>query len=507
MNPRQLQALGMTLGLALFVAVGLTLFTGASPVERRQPSPPPPPVPDHITAPLRTLSDAFVAVAERVKPAVVSIHSSKIAKLRQPNFPFGDDSPFRFFFDQPNPGQPRSPRQPREYQFRQSGLGSGLILDREGRILTNYHVVEDVDEIKVTLADRRVFDAEVVGTDPKTDLAVIRIKGKIPADLPTVELGDSDSMRVGDWVLAIGAPFGYDQTVTAGIVSAKGRSMNGSDNYEDFIQTDAAINPGNSGGPLVNLRGEVIGINSAIATGGARQYAGVGFAIPINMTKAIVPTLAQGGTVSRGMLGVVIQDLDGDLAKQFRLPDTKGALVNQVNKESPAEAAGIQPGDVIVRFNNHVVADVKNLRNLVASSAPGSKAEVVVVRDGKEKAFRVQLAALTADNAAGNPAEPAGVPDLGLKVQPLTTELAKQFGYEGTAGVVISDVDEDGPGAVAGLQPGDLINEVNRDKVTSVKEFNEAVAKAKDKESILLLTKRQNGSRFVIVRLAPEKKK
>jgi serine protease Do len=448
---------------------------------------------------LRTLSDAFVAVAERVRPSVVSIHSSKITKLGQSGFPFGDDSPFRFFFDQPNPRQ-RTPKQPREQQFRQSGLGSGLILDREGHILTNYHVVEDVDEIKVTLADKRVFDAEVVGTDPKTDLAVIKIKGKVPADLPTVELGDSDAMRVGDWVLAIGAPFGYDQTVTAGIVSAKGRSMNGSDNYEDFIQTDAAINPGNSGGPLVNLRGEVIGINSAIATGGARQYAGVGFAIPINMIKGIIPTIAKGGTVSRGMLGVVIQDLDGDLAKQFRLPDTKGALVAQVNKESPAEAAGIQASDVIVRFDGRAVNDVKHLRNLVASTAPGSKVDVVVIRDGKEKTIRVQLAALTAAGTEA-PGEPASVTDLGLKVQPLTPELAKQFGADKAEGVVVTDVDEDGAAAAAGLQAGDLITEVNRDKVTTVKDFRDALAKGKDKENVLLLTKRQGNSRFVIVRL------
>ena len=499
MQPRQLQALGLTLGLALFVAVGLTLFTGASPVERAKPPATPPPVPDAITMPLRTLSDAFVAVAEHVRPAVVSIHSSKITKLGSSDFPFGEDSPFRFFFDQPGQRQ-RNPRQPRERQFRQNGLGSGVILDREGHILTNYHVVEDVDEIKVTLNDKRVLDAEVVGTDPKTDLAVIQIKGKVPADLPTVELGDSDAMRVGDWVLAIGAPFGYEQTVTAGIVSAKGRSMNGSDNYEDFIQTDAAINPGNSGGPLVNLRGEVIGINSAIATGGARQYAGVGFAIPMNMIKGIIPTIAKGGTVSRGLLGVVIQDLDGDLAKQFRLPDTKGALVAQVNKESPAEAAGIQASDVIVRFNSQPVNDVKHLRNLVAATAPGSKVDVVVVRDGKEKTFRVQLGTLTAAGPEA-PGEPAGVPDLGLKVQPLTPDLAKQFGFEKAEGVVVSDVDEDSPAGTAGLQPGDLITEVNRAPVTSVKDFRDALAKAKGQESVLFLTKRQSGSRFVIVKL------
>jgi serine protease Do len=477
--------------MKLIVAVfALAVATHAAPPKR--------PVPDANTIPLRMLSDAFVSVAEHVKPAVVSVHPSKVTKLRHPELPFGDDF-FRYFFDQNQPRR-RGQTPPREYQFRQNGLGSGIIIDKEGRILTNNHVVQDVDEIKVTLNDRRVFDAEVVGTDPKTDLAVIKIKGRVPADLPVADLGDSDVMRVGDWVLAIGAPFGYEQTVTAGIISAKGRGNVGAVDYEDFLQTDAAINPGNSGGPLVNLRGEVIGINSVIATGGAQQSGGVGFAIPINMAKNILPTLVKGGKVSRGMLGVVIQNVDNDLRDHFKLPNTEGALVTQVNKDSPAEKAGIQPQDVIIKFNGQPVQDVRHLRNLVAANPPNSKAEVVVLRDGKPKEFRLQLGELTGD-VAGGPGEPTATSELGLKVEPLTPELAKQFGYDKDSGVIVSEVDDDSPAGKAELRAGDLITEVNRDKVTNLKEFRAAVAKAKDAASVLLVIKRDGASRFVILKL------
>jgi len=502
MNSSKWQSRCAVAGLACLITAGAMIWGGA-PSGQAAPAPPRAPAADPATQPLQTLSDAFAAVAQRVQPSVVSVHSAKVLKLRRPDS-FG--FPFRFFFDDEDQPQPRRAPRQREYQYRRSGVGSGFVLDKQGHLLTNYHVVQEVDEIKVTLTDKRVFDAEIVGTDPKTDLAVIRIKGKVPADLPVVALGDSDTMRVGDWVLAFGAPFGYDQTMTAGIISAKSRGNVGAVDYEDFIQTDAAINPGNSGGPLVNIRGEVIGINTIIATGGAQQFAGVGFAIPINMAKTIVPTLVKGGTVSRGMLGVGIQNIDEDLRSQFKLPDTRGALVSQVNKGSPADKAGIQASDVIVRFNGQPIEDSRHLRNLVAATAPGTKAKVAVLREGRERTFSVELGQLPASEDGENGGTGAAPPtDIGLSVQPLTPELARQFNYADEQGVVVSDVEDGSAAATAGLRVGDLITEVNRTKVDSVREFNDALANLKGRDSVMLLTKRGGTSRFVIVRLKPSR--
>jgi serine protease Do len=495
MNPRKLQAIGLLLGIALFAATGLLVLTGSD----RGPtgSKPLPAVSEPGSGSLRALSDAFAEVAERVKPCVVSVHSEKVVRFRRFEwpFPFGEDFPFRWFFEEPR--QPRRP-QPREYRIPQHGLGSGIIIDKDGHILTNHHVVRDVDSIKVTLADKRSFDAEIVGTDPKTDLAIIKIKGKVPRDLPMAELGDSDAVRVGDWVLAIGAPFGYEQTVTAGIISAKGRANVGVADYEDFIQTDAAINPGNSGGPLVDLDGRVIGINTAIATS-IGQYAGVGFAIPVNMARRVIEELLKTGKVTRGFLGVVIQELDEDLASQFGLRDRKGALVAQVNKDSPAEKAGVKVGDVIVRFAGKRIEDTRHLRNLVAATAPGTKTELVVVRDGKERALKVEIGELTPEKLAA--AAPAGIEALGLTVETLTPAKAEELGYPGEEGVVVTEVEDDSPAAAAGLQPGDLITEVNRQKITNVTEFRNAVAGAAEEGRVLMLVKREGTSRFVIVRL------
>jgi serine protease Do len=492
----------------LFCAATILAGTAASAAAK-----PASPAPPADIAAARALSGVFNAAAERVQPSVVSVYSEKVVKFRnfEWSFPFNEDSPFRRFFDQPQDEQ-RAPRRrsPREYRVPQRGLGSGIIMDKEGHILTNNHVVHDVDEIKVTLADKRVFDAEIVGTDAKTDLAIIKIKGKVPDDLPIAELGDSDVLRVGDWVLAIGAPFGYAQTVTLGIVSAKGRVVGlmrddkGSlQSYEDFIQTDAAINPGNSGGPLVNIDGQVVGINSVIATS-IGQYAGVGFAIPSSMVKQVMPVLLKGGKVTRGMLGVMIQEIDSDLAKQFGLSDTKGVLIAQVNKDSPAEKAGIKVGDVILRFDGKAVEDTSYLRNLVAATVPGTKADVVVLRDGKEKTIRVTIGTLTAETG-GTGAEEGGETEsassIGITVAPLTADKAKELGYEKDEGVLITEVEDNSPAARAELRPGDLITEINRDKVTSVAQCKDAVAKAKDKESILVLIKRQGASRFVIVKL------
>jgi serine protease Do len=452
-----------------------------------------------VTAPARDLSKAFEAVAAHVKPAVVSVYSEKTVKFRQWEwgFPFGDDF-FQRFFGEDFPKR-RSRPAPREYRVPQRGQGSGIIVDKEGHILTNNHVVRDVDKIKVQLADKRQFDAEVVGTDEKSDVAIIKIKGRVPKDLPVASLGDSDTLKVGDWVLAIGAPFGLAQTVTAGIISAVGRANVGIADYEDFIQTDAAINPGNSGGPLVNMRGEVIGINTAIATP-IGQFAGVGFAIPINMAKTMMPTLMKGESVTRGYLGVIIQDISEELADQFKLADARGALVAQVNKDSPAEKAGLKTGDVIIQYRGKSVADTRELRNAVAATAPGTNAELVVVRDGKEKTFTVTIGKLTPETMAAAESAGGSVREkFGLTVQPLTPELAEEFGYQDEKGVLITDVDSDSPAAGANLQRGDLIVEVNRQPVTTVSELRDALAKSGD--SALLLVKRQGSSLFVVLRV------
>ena len=456
---------------------------------------------EKATAPARDLSRAFEAVAAHVRPAVVSVYSEKTVKFRsfEWNFPFGDDF-FQRFFGDDWPGQPRrrGEARPREYRVPQRGAGSGMIVDKDGHILTNWHVVRDVDKIKVQLADKRQFEAEIVGKDEKSDVAIIKIKGRVPKDLPVVSLGNSDDLKVGDWVLAIGAPFGLAQTVTAGIISAVGRANVGIADYEDFIQTDAAINPGNSGGPLVNMRGEVIGINTAIATS-VGQFAGVGFAIPVNMAKSMMPTLLKGDSVTRGYLGVIIQDINDELAEQFKLPDNQGALVSQVTKDSPADKAGIKAGDVIIKYRGKTMADTRELRNAVAATAPGTKADVTLIRDGKERAVTVTIGKLTPDQFAAAGSDKGGsLGDFGLSVQPLTPELAEEFGYKQEKGVVITDVDPAGPAGAANLQRGDLIVEANRQAVTSVSELREALAKSK--ESALLLVKRQDTSLFVVLR-------
>ncbi|NQU11628.1 DegQ family serine endoprotease [bacterium] len=466
----------------------------------------PPAVADPSPEAVQALSDSFAEVAQAVGPAVVSVHSEKIVKMRQPEspVPFGDDFPFRWFFEGDAPPSRRGPSRPqyRERRIPQHGLGSGVIIDRQGHILTNYHVVREMDEIKITLADHREFKAQVVGSDPQTDLAVIRIEGDIPPDLPTAKLGDSDKLRVGDWVLAIGAPFGLEQTVTAGIISAKGRANVGLADYEDFIQTDAAINPGNSGGPLANIRGEVIGINTAIATPNG-QFAGVGFAIPVNMARRIQEDLLANGKVTRGLLGVIIQPITPDLASQFDLEESAGALVAQVNDDSPAARAGIKVGDVIVRYNGTRVKDVRHLRNLVAETRPGAKADVLVRRNGKDRTVTAVIGELTPEKVAaargGTGGEVSVQDKLGLTIQPLTPDRAQDLGYEDEQGVLVGAVEDAGPAARAGLRPGDLITEVNRQPVTGVAQFKAALAKSGKTDNILMLVRREGMSRFVIV--------
>ncbi len=496
---RTLQALGVAIGLGLFTATGLFITIAAN---KPQPDAFAPlgAIPDSVVAPAEQLGKAFAAVAAHVKPAVVSVYSEKTIRLQYPEFPFpfGDDFFNQFFGGQPHPNVPGGPR---EYSVPQRGMGTGMILDRQGHILTNYHVVKDVDKIRVQLSDKQTFDATIIGVDRKTDVVVLELRGSIPDDLPTIQLGDSDALEDGNLVMAIGAPFGLTQTVTTGIISAKGRSDVGIADYEDFLQTDAPINPGNSGGPLINMHGEVIGMNSAIETS-VGQYSGVGFAIPSNMIKNMLPTLLKGGQITRGVIGVSVQDVTRELAEQFRLPNTHGALISQVNKDSPAEKAGLKAGDVVVRFNGRAVADTGQLRNFVAASAPGSKATIVVIRNGREQSFTVAIGKMPSESVASAAAAPSGgnqLARLGLAVQTLTPDLASQFDVEADKGVIITGVEQGSLAAMSNLQPGDLIVEADHKPVASVAELQSILSR--DKEQILLLIKRKEGSIFLVFRL------
>jgi len=425
------------------------------------------------------LSNDFVEIANKVTPAVVSIYSTKIVHQRRNNDPFFNDPFFRRFFDLPG-------EQPDE-DIKQQGLGSGVIIDQDGIVLTNNHVIDGADEIKVILNDKREFKAKVVGKDPRTDVAVIRIeKAK---DLPTANLGDSTKISVGEWVLAIGNPFGLSSTVTAGIISAKGRTDVRITDFEDFIQTDAAINPGNSGGALVNLDGEVIGINTAIAsqTGG---YMGIGFAIPSNMAQKIMNQLLTKGKVSRGFLGIQIQNINEEIAKSLKLNNFKnGIIVGELFEESPAAKAGIKRYDVILELNGKSVQDVNTFRNNIAALTPGEKVTLTLWRDGKKISKTVILGELdqsqqtlsARENSSESPSE-----KLGFGVQPLDKE--NRTGK----GLVVSSVKSSSNAAEAGLLPGDIIQEINRQKIQGIKEFNELVSNINAGDSVLLKIIRNN---------------
>ena len=452
---------------------------------------------------LRESGKAFAEIAKDASPAVVSIRVEKAVES-SPFFGFGDDSDnmqdpfdqfFRRFFNQPFP-QERAPGTKPQRRPRAMGLGSGFIISPDGYILTNNHVVKDADKVKVQFTSGKEFTAKVIGTDPPTDVAVIKVDAN---NLPTLKLGDSDAMQVGEWVIAIGNPFGLTSTLTVGVVSAKGRSGMGIEDYEDFIQTDAAINMGNSGGPLLNVDGKVIGINTAIVsqTGGSL---GIGFAIPINMVKTIYKQLIEKGSVTRGYLGVVIQQLTPELAKSFNLDINKGILISEVAKDSPADKAGLKSGDVIVELNDELAEDIGRFRSQVAGLAPGTKADLVVYRDGKKKNITVEVGKLPSEAKIGLGQSEEAV-DIGLQVQDLTSELAQRFGYEGDKGVVVSQVEPGSPAADAGMEAGTLIMQVERKPVTNTDEFNDALKNAKGKSSILLLVKQGKYSHFVVIKL------
>lgn len=428
---------------------------------------------------------SFSALAESVKPGVVNIQVTKkvqnasFAFPNVPGFPFGENSPFGPFFD----GNPPMDRV-------QEGTGSGFVIDRNGFILTNNHVVEDADRIRVKLWDGKEYDAEVAGLDPKTDLAVIKIKGA--EELHPLTLGNSENLEVGTWVVAIGSPFGLEQTVTQGIVSGKGRVI-GSGPYDDFIQTDASINPGNSGGPLVNMRGEVVGINTAINPNGQ----GIGFAIPIDMAKSIIPQLEEKGSVTRGWLGVGIQELTPVLEKSFGLSDQGGVLVADVFKDSPAEKAGIESGDVITRFDGKQVPEAKDLSRIVASTPVGKTVDVTLVRNGEVIDRSVKLGEMKDTNQTAS--LPSKQDKLGLTVQQLTAEIAGDLGIETQSGVLVSSVEPGSPAADAGIRAGDVIREVNRKPVASVQDFSRKIERAKNGGNILMRLQRGPSSLFAAI--------
>ena len=435
---------------------------------------------------VQQFSDSFADVAEQAKPAVVTIITDKIMKV--PN------NDLYFFF---NPYM--DPNGEREYKT--NALGSGVIVDaRNGYIITNNHVVEDMDNIKVKLFDKREYKAEIMGTDPKSDLAIL----KIDADnLRQLKLGDSDKLRVGEWVMAVGSPFSENlsHTVTTGIVSAMGRSnIIRGQSYEDFIQTDAAINPGNSGGALLNMKGELIGINTAIATGGyEKSNRGVGFAIPSNMTERIMSDLIDKGYVTRSWLGVYIQPLDADAAKALEMNSRDGALVTQVVGESPAELGGVQEGDVIIRFDNKNITDPSNLRNIVSLMPPGSKSDVVVFRNGSKKNLSVVLQELKDGKQVAVKSNSSNESVLGLELKEINGDLMEKYNIDEDDGkIVVVSVDVNSEAADKGLVEGDVIKRVGTQQVNSLKEFKKKEKASRKRGSLLLLVKKNDGSsRFV----------
>lgn len=430
---------------------------------------------------------SFADLAEKVKPAVVNIRTE--TTVRFPGSPFSHfynqkSSPFddlfrRFFNDQP------------DREFKQRSLGSGFIIDKEGFIITNNHMVEKAEEIKLKLVDGREFDAKVVGRDPKTDLALIKISSLFK-DLPVLSLGDSDKIRVGDWVLAVGNPFGLEHTVTQGIISARGRAI-GAGPYDNFLQTDAPINPGNSGGPLVNLKGEVIGINSAIIASGQ----GIGFAIPINMAKSVISQIKETGKVTRGWIGVSIQAVTPEIARAFGIKEARGALVGDVVKGGPADSAGIQRGDIIIAFDGKKVQSMSDLPRIVAETPVGKDAAIAIIRDGKEITIKVTIAEMTEEKLSSQmiPQEEK----LGMTVDDITPQLAQELNIQDKAGVLVTDTEPNSLADDAGIEAGDIIKEVNRTPVKNLKDYRNIMKKAGKGSALLFLIKRGDQTFYVSV--------
>lgn len=445
------------------------------------------------------LSSAFENAANAIRASVVNISSVKHARpvSRQPRQKMPrQQSPF------PNPYEDsfndeffeRFFRQQRPQDHAQQGLGTGVVLDTEGYIITNNHVVNEADEITVRLSNTKEYKAELVGSDPKTDLAVIKIKAP---DLTAAKLGDSDKLKIGEWVVAAGNPFGLDHTITAGIVSAKGRSNVGIVDYEDFIQTDAAINPGNSGGPLVNLRGEVIGINSAIfsKSGG---YMGIGFSIPANMVRSVFDNIVDSGRVIRGWLGVMIQNLDEDMAKSFGHKDTNGALVGDVTRGGPAEKGGLRQGDIIIGYNNTDVENVTQLRKLVAETKPGDTATLKVFRNREIESIRIKIVEQEADEKSVQDNDTQT--DLGLTLRDITPEIAQQLNTKLSKGAVVVEVDPGSQAFRSGIQPGDVILQLNNKDINSARDFESELKRISVENGFRLTVQSGDYQRYIFVK-------
>jgi len=446
---------------------------------------------------LKKTGKAFASVAKKVSPAVVFIKIEKVMNPRTSNSHYGehggaprvDEEMLRRYF---GGGRQRPSNKQRRKQT--VGQGSGFLITSDGYILTNNHVITKADDIVVKMRDGREFKAKVIGKDPKSDVAVIKIKGE---KFPFLELGDSDKLEVGEWVVAIGNPFGLSHSLTAGIVSAKGRNAVGLADYENFIQTDAAINPGNSGGPLVNLDSQVIGMNSAIfsRSGG---YMGIGFAIPVNMIKSIKDQLIKNGAVTRGLIGVIIQDITPELAKMFNVKNGKGIIIAQVMKDSPADKAGLKSGDVVLTLDKKTVENINFFRNAIAMTAPGTEKKLTILREDKTSVITI-----TVGNQDNSPlfANSAGVlKKWGFQLRNLTPELSERLGYANEPGVVISEVSPTSTAAEVGLRPGMLILSLNRMPVKNIRIFNQLLAKVKS-NTILLFVRNGRFSSFVVLRL------
>ncbi len=465
------------------VLVGFSAITLLGPLPTSQ---------AQTSAVLPAAPKSFAPLVKQVSLSVVNISTVKTVKgPGQIPLPFGPNDPFKDFFDRFFKDQ--MPQMPRD--FKQQALGTGFIIDKDGYILTNNHVVEKSDDITVKLVDNKEFEAKIIGRDPKSDLALIKIESD--ESLVPLTLGNSDNLEVGDWVVAIGNPFGLGNTVTAGIVSAKYRHI-GAGAYDNFIQTDASINPGNSGGPLLNTAGEVIGINTAIysQTGGS---IGIGFAIPINMAKDLLPQLKEGKVV-RGWLGVMIQKITPDLKEKLNLKDDKGALVADVTADGPADRAGIKRGDVIVSFDGKEIKEMNELPYLVAAIPVGKTVTVEVVRDGAKKRFEVKIQELKEEEGESPMLSEQGA-KLGMVVEEITPALAMNFGLSEKSGLVVTQVDNGSPAAEAGINPGDIILEVDRQSIKNIRDYDKKMGTYKPGDAILFLVKHQGKTLFLTVKV------
>jgi serine protease Do len=471
-------------GITFVIGLAMTCFAVVNTVE--------PPALFAETSEYFNAPASFTRLAEAVSPAVVNIRTVKTIKGGGPVFrqfqrdPEGQESPFKDFFE-------RFFGDEMQREFKQPSLGSGFIIDKEGYVVTNNHVIEGADQIKVKLKDEREFEAEVVGRDASTDIALLKIK--TPRDLPVVNLGDSEVLKIGQWVVAIGSPFGLEHTVTAGIVSAKGRVI-GSGPYDDFIQTDASINPGNSGGPLLNMKGEVVGINTAIVASGT----GIGFAIPINLAKGILAQLKSEGEVTRGWLGVAIQDLTDEMAEYYGIEDKKGAFVADVFEGDPAQKAGIEPRDIIVEVNGKKIESSRQLTNMIAGIGVGDSATIKVLRNGKEKIFKVKMAKRDDQRVASRQPTRKQAQEFGIQVSELTPEISQRFNLTDTKGVIVIGVEADSKGAKANIQVGDIIKEINRQAIDDIKEYQRVLSEINKGEPVNMFIWRKNRG-FLVVKL------